>query len=304
VIQDLPIGVNPDGADAWAWQDVLAEGASVGAPPDEFNSQGQDWGLPPFVPWRLREAGYQPLIDTIRATIASAGGLRVDHVMGLFRLWWIPAGAGPTDGGYVRYPADELLDIVALESHRAQAPVVGEDLGTVEDGVREAMAERRMLSYKVLWFESDDPATWPAASMAAVTTHDLPTVVGLWTGTDLDEQARLGLQPNDASTREIHDRVAAACGLDDDAGPDEVVRATHELLARSPSVLLTATLDDAMAEPERPNMPGADQDRDNWSLALPIPLEDLPDQPLARDVATTLRRAVAGPTDRTKRDAP
>ena len=162
VIQDLPIGVAGGGADAWAWQDVLAEGVSVGAPPDAFNSQGQDWGSPPLVPWRLRDADYEPFIQSIRATIAGAGGLRIDHVMGLFRLWWVPSDGSAADGAYVRYPAEDLLDIVALESHRAQALVVGEDLGTVEDGVREAMAEHGVLSYRLLWFEDDDPAEWPA----------------------------------------------------------------------------------------------------------------------------------------------
>src|SRR4051794_11478146 len=138
VLQGLPIGVSGGGADAWAWQDVLAQGVSVGAPPDAFNSQGQDWGSPPLVPWRLRDADYEPFIQSIRATIAGAGGLRIDHVMGLFRLWWVPGDGTAADGAYVRYPADDLLDIVALESARAQALVVGEDLGTVEDGVREA----------------------------------------------------------------------------------------------------------------------------------------------------------------------
>ena len=192
VIQDLPIGFAGGGADAWAWQDVLAEGVSVGAPPDAFNSQGQDWGSPPLIPWRLRDADYEPFIQSIRATIAGAGGLRIDHVMGLFRLWWVPADGSAADGAYVRYPAEDLLDIVALESSRAQALVVGEDLGTVEDGVREAMAEHGMLSYRLLWFEEDDPTEWPAASMAAITTHDLPTVAGLWTGADVEEQRAAG----------------------------------------------------------------------------------------------------------------
>ncbi|MFL6095668.1 MAG: 4-alpha-glucanotransferase, partial [Blastococcus sp.] len=191
VIQDLPIGVAGGGADAWAWQEILAEGVSVGAPPDAFNSQGQDWGSPPLNPWRLRDADYEPFIQSIRATMAGAGGLRIDHVMGLFRLWWVPAGGSAAEGAYVRYPADDLLDIVALESHRAQALVVGEDLGTVEDGVREAMAEHGVLSYRLLWFEDDAPAEWPAAAMAAITTHDLPTVAGLWTGADLAEQRGL-----------------------------------------------------------------------------------------------------------------
>src|SRR5919205_1401936 len=192
VIQALPIGVAGGGADAWSGQDVLARGVSVGAPPDEFNAHGQDWGSPPLVPWRLRDADYEPFTQSIRATMAGAGGLRIDHVMGLFRLWWVPAGGSAADGAYVRYPAEDLLDIVALESHRAQALVVGEDLGTVEDGVREAMAEHGILSYRLLWFEEDDPAQWPAAAMAAVTTHDLPTVAGLWTGADVEEQRAHG----------------------------------------------------------------------------------------------------------------
>ena len=178
VIQDLPIGVAGGGADAWTWQGVLADGRGVGRAAGRVQPQGQDWGSPPLVPWRLRDADYEPFVQSIRATIAGAGGLRIDHVMGLFRLWWVPSTASAADGAYVRYPADDLLNIVALESHRAQALVVGEDLGTVEDGVREAMAEHNVLSYRLLWFEDDDPAEWPATPMAAITTHDLPTVAG------------------------------------------------------------------------------------------------------------------------------
>ncbi len=291
VIQDLPIGVDPNGADGWAWQDLLATGVTVGAPPDEFNVAGQNWGLPPFIPWRLTEAGYQPFADTIRATIPPAGGgLRVDHVMGLFRLWWIPAGAGAAEGAFVRYPAQDLLDILALESERARALVVGEDLGTVEAGVREAMAERGMLSYRLLWFEENDPEAWPAQALAAITTHDLPTVAGLWDGSDLDAQRELDLNPNEAGTAEIRDRLARS--LDEDATAEDAVLAAHRLLAEAPSVLLAATLDDALAEPERPNMPGTDGLRANWSLALPVPLEDLEDHPLPRQVAGILAEAV------------
>lgn len=293
VIQDLPIGVDPDGADAWAWQDLLADGVSIGSPPDEFNSQGQDWGLPPFVPWKLADAGYRPFIDTIRATIAAAGGLRVDHVMGLFRLWWIPTGAAPGDGGYVRQRSDDLLDIVALESHRAQALVVGEDLGTVESGVREAMAERRLLSYRLLWFEGDDPARWPELAMAAVSTHDLPTVAGLWDGSDLDAQRRLGLDPNEEGTKAMRARLIVPGGVEVDAGPDEATLGAHRNLARAPSVLLSATLDDAVAEPQRPNIPGADGQRPNWSLALPVAIDDLEDHPLPQQLAAILAEGVA-----------
>jgi 4-alpha-glucanotransferase len=289
VIQDLPIGVAGGGADAWVWQDVLAAGVSVGAPPDAFNSQGQDWGSPPLVPWRLRDADYEPFVQSIRATIAGAGGLRIDHVMGLFRLWWVPAGGTAADGAYVRYPAEDLLDIVALESHRAGALVVGEDLGTVEAGVREALAEHGMLSYRLLWFEEDEPTDWPATAMAAVSTHDLPTVAGLWTGADLAEQ-----RSYDTGTDEELERGRAALlgrlgDLPSGASAEDAVRSAYRRLARAPSALLSATLDDAVAEERRPNLPGAD-DRPNWCLPLPVPVEDLPEHPLVSDLARTLGR--------------
>jgi 4-alpha-glucanotransferase len=294
VIQDLPIGVAGGGADAWVWQDVLADGVSVGAPPDAFNANGQNWGSPPLVPWRLRDADYEPFIQSIRATIAGAGGLRIDHVMGLFRLWWVPADGSAADGAYVRYPAEDLLDIVALESSRARALVVGEDLGTVEAGVREAMAEHAVLSYRLLWFEEDDPAEWPAAAMAAVSTHDLPTVAGLWTGADLAEQRRhdMGTEEELARGRgALLERLGA--DLAEGAPPDEAVRSAYRRLTRAPSTLLSATLDDAVAEQRRPNMPGAD-DRPNWCLPLPVPVEELPAHPLVQDVARTLGEGVAG----------
>ena len=293
VIQDLPIGVAGGGADAWTWQDVLADGVSVGAPPDAFNSQGQDWGSPPLVPWRLRDADYEPFVQSIRATIAGAGGLRIDHVMGLFRLWWVPSGGSAADGAYVRYPAEDLLDIVALESHRARALVVGEDLGTVEDGVREAMAEHGVLSYRLLWFEDDDPADWPAASMAAVTTHDLPTVAGLWTGADLVEQREHGTGTEEELARGRASLLGHLPGLSEGASAEEAVERAHRLLARAPSTLLSATLDDAVGEVRRPNMPGT-TDRPNWSLPLPVPVEDLADHPLLQRVARTLTDGVAG----------
>jgi 4-alpha-glucanotransferase len=299
VIQDLPIGVDPDGFDAWAWQDLLALEASVGAPPDELNQQGQDWCLPPFVPWRLANAGYMPFIETIRSSLTSGGGLRIDHVMGLSRLWWIPSGCGPAEGAYVRYPAEDLLAIIALESRRAGAVVVGEDLGTIDEAFRDALAHHEVLSYRLLWFEKQDPAKWPARAMAAVTTHDLPTVAGLWDGSDLGTQERLGLQPNEESLSEIHDRLATSTGLRPDADPADAVTAAYGQLSRAPSVLLTATLDDVAAERERPNMPGADRLRPNWSIALPLSLDSLEESPTARVVAELLARSV-GQSDATE----
>ena len=294
VIQDLPIGVAGGGADAWAWQDVLAEGVSVGAPPDAFNSQGQDWGSPPLIPWRLRDADYEPFIQSIRATIAGAGGLRIDHVMGLFRLWWVPAGGSAAEGAYVRYPAEDLLDIVALESHRAQALVVGEDLGTVEDGVREAMAEHGILSYRLLWFEDDDPAEWPAEAMAAITTHDLPTVAGLWTGADVEEQREHGTGTDEELERGRTSLLGHLPELPDGAPVEEAVERAHRRLAEAPSLLLSATLDDAVGEHRRPNMPGT-TDRPNWSLPLPgARSRTCPATRWCRRVARTLADGVSG----------
>ena len=293
IMQDLPIGVDPDGAEAWAWQDALASGTSVGAPPDRFVTRGQDWGLPPFVPHRLRALGYGPFIETIRASLRRGGGLRIDHVMGLFRLFWIPHGLPPAEGAFVRYPADELLAIVALESQRAGATVVGEDLGTVEEGVRERLAAAGILSYRVAWFEERPPVEYPELAMAAVTTHDLPTISGLWTGADVAEQVRLGLVDSDRALDSTRARLVQLAGRPDTADVNEVVEAVHARLAEAPSLLVTATLDDALAVLERPNVPGTTSERPNWSLALPLPLEALEQAPLPRRIASVLaeRRA-------------
>ena len=296
VIQDLPIGVAGGGADAWTWQDVLARASSVGAPPDAFNSQGQDWGSPPLIPWRLRDADYEPFIQSIRATMAGAGGLRIDHVMGLFRLWWVPprAGVAPADGAYVRYPAEDLLDIVALESHRAQALVVGEDLGTVEDGVREALAEHGILSYRLLWFEDDDPAEWPAEAMAAVTTHDLPDGRGALDRVGRGRAARARHGHRRGAGARAARRCSTTCPACRTARrPRRRWSAALPAAGRAPSLLLSATLDDAVAEERRPNMPGT-TDRPNWSLPLPVPVEDLPAHPLVQDVARTLAEGLSG----------
>ena len=290
IMHDLAVGVDPAGADAWLWQDHLAAGMAVGAPPDEFNTQGQNWGLPPFDPWRLRAAGYRPFIETIRATLGHAGGLRLDHVMGLFRLWWVPEGASAADGAYVRYPATDLLDIVALECHRAGAYAVGEDLGTVEDAVRAELADRHVLSYRLLWFEEGEPSGYPVQALAAVTTHDLPTIAGVWTGADLAHQKEIGLEPNEEATLALRDKLAKLAGVDDDAPVDEVVARTYGALAEAPSMLLTAGLDDALGVEERPNMPGTIDQWPNWRIALPVTLEEIEADPRPRRVAAALDR--------------
>jgi 4-alpha-glucanotransferase len=290
IMNDLPIGLDVAGADAWCWQDLLASEVSVGAPPDEFNAGGQDWGLTPFIPQRLRAARYQPFIETIRAMMRNAGGLRIDHVMGLFRLFWIPRALGTKAGAYVRGPAEELLAIVALESQRARAVVVGEDLGTVEPGVREHLAHHRMLSYRLLYFEPMAPAAFPELALSSVTTHDLPTIAGLWTGADAAAQRRIGIDPNEAGTQELRDKLRDLGDLPEDATPEVAIEATYQALSDAPSRILLATLDDAVAEIERPNLPGTVSERPNWSLALEAPLEEIEERELPRRIAAALAR--------------
>jgi 4-alpha-glucanotransferase len=285
---DLAVGFDPGGADAWMWQDVLAPAVTVGAPPDEFNRSGQDWGFNPWVPWKLRAAGYRPLADTLRAVVRHAGGLRVDHVMGLFRLFWIPPGHGPTDGAYVRFPGTELLDILALESVRAGSWIVGEDLGTVEDAVRAFLADRGVLSYRVLWFEPGSPLDFPRQSVAACTTHDLPTIAGLWTGSDLAAQKRAGLTVNEEGAAVMRARLAALSGADADADIGQVVCNACGQLARAPSMVVTATLEDALGIEDRPNLPGTLDQWPNWRRALPEPIEKIETDERVQALASVL----------------
>ena len=290
-VADMPVGVDPGGFDAWDWQGQLAMGASIGAPPDRFNAAGQDWGLPPFIPHRLRQAAYRPFVETIQAQLRHAGGLRIDHVLGLFRLWWIPSGQDPTRGAYVRSRTDELLEIVALESHRGQAVVIGEDLGTVPAGVRRELRRRRLLSTRLALFERVPPSRYPAQSFAGVTTHDLPTVAGVWNGSDLGDQATSGVTPDPGALALLRSRLARAADVGADAPLEEVVPRLHERVAASPSQLVAAILEDALRVEERPNMPGTVAPaRQNWSLALPATIEDLEARGDVRVIVEALRR--------------
>jgi 4-alpha-glucanotransferase len=290
-IADMPVGVDPGGFDAWDWQEQLAVSATVGAPPDRFNQAGQDWGLPPFIPHRLRDSGYRPFIETVRAQLRHAGGLRIDHVLGLFRLWWIPGGSDPSGGAYVRYPTDELLEIVALESHRAGAIVIGEDLGTVPPGVRRELRRRSLLSTRLVLFERVPPERYPRQSFAGITTHDLPTIAGALTGADLGDQAVAGIEPDAADLALLRGRLLRAARLGPSAPVDDVVVAVHRRLAGSPTALVAATLEDALHVDARPNLPGTvAEQRPNWSIALPKPIEDLADDPSVMELARALHR--------------
>jgi 4-alpha-glucanotransferase len=288
LIGDLPVGFDPAGFDAWAWQVLLAP-ASIGAPPDVFNPAGQRWGLPPFTPHRLRLAGYRPFVETIRSSLAHGGGLRIDHVLGLFRQWWVPDGADPADGAYVRQATDELLAVLAIESQRAGAIVIGEDLGTVAAGVRRRLASANVLSTRLGFFERRAPSRWPRRSLAALTTHDLPTVAGVWSGEDLADQALAGTAPNARGLARLRSRLSALAGVTGDAAlPDVVVRA-HAALGAAPSVLALATLEDAVLEPHRPNLPGTGRaQRDNWSRALPLSLERIERDPFVNRLARAI----------------
>ncbi|HEX8002906.1 MAG TPA: 4-alpha-glucanotransferase [Mycobacteriales bacterium] len=273
VVHDLAVGCDPGGADAWAQRDVIAPGMTVGAPPDSFNRQGQDWRLPPWRPDALRAAGYEPFRDLVRGVLAGAGGIRVDHAMGLFRLYWVPEGLSPAEGAYVRYPAGDLLGILAYECHRAGAVAVAEDLGTVEPGVPETLRDNGILGSAVLWFEEGAPSTYPVEAFASVTTHDLPTARGVW-----DDHER-------AAEQETVRRLLRAEGLvGDDPTRDELVVAMHAFVARSPSLLAAVMLGDAVGDPRQPNLPGTRDEYPNWRLPLPVPLDDLGDVPLLREV--------------------
>jgi 4-alpha-glucanotransferase len=288
LVHDLAVGFAPDGADAWLWQDEVAGTARIGAPPDDFNPAGQDWGVPPFDPGRLRVAGYAPLVATFRRMMAAGIAVRIDHVMGLFRLWWVPLHAGdPSEGAYVRYPAHELLDILALESLRAGCGVVGEDLGTVENGVRAELHRRGLLSYRLAWFEAKPPERYPAQALAALTTHDLPTAAGVWTGADLAEMESAGRLVNRRAEIGIRRRLRRLADVSDDAAPAEVIERAYAALGRAPSRLVVATLDDASLAERRPNMPG-DVDRANWSIPLPRTLEQLRRDELPKGIAAAL----------------
>ena len=288
LLRDLPVGASPHGFDAWIDQDLLADGVTVGAPPDALGPHGQDWQLPAYVPWKLRAAGYEPLARTIRASLRHAGALRIDHALGLFRLFWIPPGGTPADGAYVAQPTGDLFDVLALESHRAGAVIVGEDLGTVGAGVRRELHERRMLRYHVGWFEDEPPSTWAPDALASLSTHDLPTVAGVWTGEDEAELERIGQDPDAGFFQRLRWKLAAIAG-DGYAPLDDVLVAAHRWLASAPSAIVLGQLEDLLGVTTRPNVPGTQPPtRANWAHPLPRPLEELADDARARAILDAL----------------
>jgi 4-alpha-glucanotransferase len=280
--RDLAVGSDPAGADAWSDRRLHAAGVSIGAPPDELNVRGQTWGLAPLDPLVLRERGLEPFARLLRANMAHAGALRIDHAMGLARLFWVPAGMPATEGAYVRYPFDEALAVLALESVRNRCLVVGEDLGTVPAGFRERMASARILGTRILFFERDgagrfvEPAAYPALSLAAAGTHDLPTLRAYLAGDDLGLRDRLGLLAEGETLAEALARRHAdlahlydALGLSGDRSADDVVAAVYRFLGSSQSLLAVATLEDALGIAEQVNVPGTTWEHPNWRRRVP-----------------------------------
>ena len=292
-------------------RDVYASGVTVGAPPDQYNQAGQDWGQPPWNPRRLEELAYEPFRDMVRAALHRVGGLRIDHIIGLFRLWWVPQGLGPAGGTYVRYDHDAIIGILALEAHRAQALVVGEDLGTVEPWVRQYLARRGILGTGVLWWEYDPegnlqvPEQWREYSMASVTTHDLPPTVGYLEGGHVELRHELGIL-----TEPLADELLAANGerrmwvarlvefgvLAPEHAEDtvEIMLALHRYLKLTRSRVLVAALVDAVGERRTQNQPGTIDEYPNWRIPLGdatgevIRLEDIFTADLPNRVAATL----------------
>ncbi|MDR1386595.1 MAG: 4-alpha-glucanotransferase [Propionibacteriaceae bacterium] len=284
VMADLAVGVNPAGAETWALASVFARGVTVGAPPDAYNQAGQDWGQPPWRPDRLEEQAYEPYRAMIEAALRHSGALRVDHILGLFRLWWVPEGADPKDGTYVRYDHQAMVGILALEAHRAAAVVVGEDLGTVEPGVRDYLGQRGLLGTAVLWFEYDQndqpkpPQDWRELCMASVTTHDLPPTAGYLAHDHVALRHSLGLLTEslaDEIAKDVHEQ-GAIIGLLEREGhlapgerdPHAIMLALHRHLASTPSRLLCLALTDAVGERRAQNQPGTVDQYPNWRVPL------------------------------------
>ncbi|MDB5486706.1 MAG: 4-alpha-glucanotransferase, partial [Reyranella sp.] len=306
LISDLAIGMDRAGSHAWSRQSDLLLGLGIGAPPDAFNRQGQDWGLSGFSPQALVATGFEPFLSTVRAAMRHAGGVRIDHIMGLQRLWLVPDGAPPSEGAYLAYPLDDLLHLLALESHRHDAVVIGEDLGTVPRGFRRRLTEAGIAGMDVMWFERNrggfrTPARWRKDAVSMTTTHDLPTVAGWWRGTDIEVRDALGLSGEGEPEERRRDRrrlwrAFTASGMAEGPAPaaDDPAPAIDAALgyvASSPAPLMLAPLEDLLGLAEQPNLPGTIDQHPNWRRRLEPPAARLFDDPaVARRAASIVAR--------------
>jgi 4-alpha-glucanotransferase len=312
--RDLAVGPNAGGAETWAERELYADAATVGAPPDALALQGQDWGIPPCRPDALRAQAYEPFVQLLRANMGRDGALRIDHVMMLFRLWWVPRGCQSAQGGYVHYPLDELMAIVALESQRQRCLVIGEDLGTVPPEVRVAMSEYGLYSYRVLLFEHDAdgrfrrPAEYPRQALAAVNTHDLATLASFWKGSDIDLRERLGLYPElgqadlerrrRAATRSALLEALAEEGLSPldapELAPQSLAWAVQCYLARAASAVLVLQPEDWLGVDSPVNVPGTHEAYPNWARKLPVDWQEFMAEPSVRALADAVCTARQG----------
>jgi 4-alpha-glucanotransferase len=306
LIADLAIGMDRGGSHAWARQKDLLLGLSIGAPPDLLGPRGQDWGLTGFSPQALVAGGFEPFLATLRTAMRHAGGVRIDHAMGLSRLWLIPHGASPAEGAYLRYPIDDLLRLIALESHRNRAIVIGEDLGTVPEDFRGRMSQTGIAGMDVLWFTRGrrgflPPAAWRPDAVAMTSTHDLPTVAGWWKGTDIDTREALGLAPDAATQRKQRGeerptlwrafKRAGAAKANQPAPhePAAAVDAAVRFVAKSASSLALIPIEDVLGLTEQPNLPGTIDEHPNWRRRLDAPASNVLDTPAARPRLEALR---------------
>ena len=290
IIRDLAVGCAPDGAEAWALQDRMVHGVSVGAPPDPFSAEGQVWGLPPLNPLAMRRNGYRDFAELLAANLRHAGGLRIDHALGLARLFYVPEGGKASDGTYVAYPFADLLGQVALESHRAKALIIGEDLGTVLDGLREALTANDILGYRVLLLERDGETfrqgdSYPQRAVACVSTHDLPTLRGWQEAADIRERQSLGL-----ATGPVEERAAEAAALRAVVGEGDLPEAAHRFVAGTACDLAYIQAEDIAGEREAVNLPGTDRERPNWRRRVAVPVEDLFSTPEADILLGAIRQ--------------
>lgn len=310
IMHDLAVGVHPEGADSWSMSDVFAHGVTVGAPPDMYNQQGQDWSQPPWRPDALAKVAYAPYRDMLRTVLRHAGAIRIDHIIGLFRLWWIPEGRGAQSGAYVTYDHEALIGILCLEAQRAGAVVIGEDLGTFEPWVRDYLVDRGVLGTSVLWFEreGDDfrpPEHYRRLALATVTTHDLPPTAGYLAGEHVELRERLGVLTEPVEKvradaweqrRQMLDLLGGRGLVGADPSERQVVEAMHRLLLASPAVLVGVSLPDAVGERRTQNQPGTDTEYPNWKVPLAdsaqqlVTLEELFDHPRLRSLVAALRR--------------
>ena len=301
LIADLAVGCDSAGSHAWSYRDDMLQGVSVGAPPDLFNQAGQSWGLTTFSPRAMRTQGFSAFIDMLRAAFAHAGGIRIDHILGLRRLWLVPEGESASNGAYLRYPLEDLLRLIALESWRHRAIVIGEDLGTVPPGFRERLDEHGIAGIRVLWFERGEdgtgfkpPQAWDRNAVGTTTTHDLPTVAGWWAGSDITWRNRIGQtmarpdgrDPEEAAQEErASDRAelwqafqqAGVAPPDVEAPPTDNAPVDEALafVAATPGPLVTFPLEDLLAQSDQPNLPGSIDEHPNWRRRMNLPIDEM-----------------------------